>query len=195
MNALRILLLGLLLVTAAAETVTNRPPTWAKPLTNVAVANLHQVSPALFRSAQPSAAGMKQLEAMGIRTVVNLRSFHSDRDELKGTTLRHQHLTMKAWHPEHKEAMQFLRIVTDPKQTPVLVHCQHGSDRTGTMCALYRIAVEGWTKEDALKELTEGGFGFHAIWQNLPAWIEKLDIERLRKDAGIPPPKPRPPDS
>jgi hypothetical protein len=100
---------------------------------------------------------------------------------------------MKAWHPEYKEAVKFLQIATDPRHTPVLVHCQHGADRTGAMCAIYRVAVEGWTKEEAAQEMTGGGFGFHAVWQNLPAWIEALDIERLRKAAGVPPPKPRPP--
>lgn len=180
-------------VVAAAEPDAVRPPTWAKPLTNTSVPNLHQVSPALYRSAQPSARGMKELEAMGIRTIVNLRSFHSDRDELKSTRLRYQHLTMKAWHPEHKEAVKFLRIATDPKNTPVLVHCQHGADRTGALCAIYRVAVEDWTKEAALWEMTRGGYGFHAVWQNLPTWIEKLDVEQLRKEAGIAPPAPPPP--
>jgi protein tyrosine/serine phosphatase len=92
---------------------------------------------------------------------------------------------MKAWHPEHKEVVRFLQIVTNPKRTPVLVHCQHGADRTGTMITLYRIAVQGWTKEEALREMTEGGFGFHEIWTNLPKWIQELDIESIRKDAGI----------
>ena len=69
----------------------------------------------------------------------------------------------------------------------MFVHCQHGSDRTGTMCALYRIAVCGWTKEDALKEMQEGGFGFHGVWQNLLDFINKLDIEKIKQEAGIAP--------
>ncbi len=45
----------------------------------------------------------------------------------------------------------FLRIVTDPKRVPVLVHCQAGADRTGTMCAVYRIAVRAgaWKRHPA----------------------------------------------
>jgi protein tyrosine/serine phosphatase len=76
-------------------------------------------------------------------------------------------------------------IVTNPKRTPVLVHCQHGADRTGTMCALYRVAVQNWKKEEALREMTQGGFGFHEIWENLPVWFEKLDIKAIKKKAGI----------
>lgn len=164
----------------AAEPVTNRPSSWAQPITMEGVPNLFQVSTNLYRSAQPTAQGMQNLKRRGIVTIVNLRSFHSDRDELGTTGLGYEHLSMKAWHPERKEVERFLQIVTDPKKTPVLVHCQHGADRTGTMCAMYRIVVQGWTKEEAIREMTGGGFGFHEIWDNLPPWIQSLDIETLR---------------
>ncbi|WP_282598360.1 tyrosine-protein phosphatase, partial [Pseudomonas chlororaphis] len=42
---------------------------------------------------------------------------------------------------------------------PVLMHCKHGSDRTGLMSAMYRVVVQGWSKEEALNEMTGGGFG------------------------------------
>ena len=164
-----------------------RPESWATAVPLSGVPNLHQVSKDLFRSAQPSALGMKNLKENGIETIINLRSFHSDRDEIGETGLGYEHIYMKAWHPERKEVVRFLQIVTNSKNKPVLVHCHHGADRTGTMCALYRIVVQGWTKEAAIREMTKGAYGFHKIWANLPAWIEKLDIESLRKDAGIRP--------
>ena len=122
---------------------------------------------------------------MGIETIVNLRSFHSDRDEVGQTDLQCERIHMKAWHPEREEVVLFLRIVMDPKRTPVLVHCQHGADRTGTMCALYRIAVQGWTKEEAIREMTAGGYGFHEVFDNLPEWIAELDIESIKREAGL----------
>ena len=61
----------------------------------------------------------------------------------------------------------------------------HRADRTGTMCALYRIAVQNRTKKEAVQEMTKGGFNFHAVWDNLPEWIEEIDVESLKKDAGI----------
>lgn len=173
----------------AEDAAPKRPSTWAVPMEMPGAPNLHQVSPDLYRCAQPAAEGMQNLKQKGIKTIVNLRSFNSDRDELKGTGLGYEHLFMKAWHPERKEVVEFLRIVTDPKRKPVLVHCQHGADRTGTMCALYRVVVQGWTKEQALKEMTDGGYGFHEVWQNLPEWIDRLDVEAIRKEVGIPIPK------
>jgi protein tyrosine phosphatase (PTP) superfamily phosphohydrolase (DUF442 family) len=169
----------------AETSQTNRPPHWAKAIQMEGVPNLHRVSETLYRSAQPSVEGMKNLKAMGIETIVNLRSFHSDRDEIGDTGSAYEHIYMKAWHPEEEETVRFLQIVTNPKRSPVLVHCQHGADRTGTMCALYRVAVQGWSKEEALKEMAQGGFGFHGIWENLIRWINGLDIERIRDRAGI----------
>lgn len=179
-----IVILGLAVVTGALANL--RPARWAQPVAAEGVPNLHKVSDALYRSAQPTAAGMRSLEAMGIKTVVNLRAFHSDRDELAGTNLHGEHIKMTTWHPEVEDAVKFLRIVNDPQRQPVLVHCQHGADRTGTMVAIYRIAVQGWTKDEALHEMLEGEFGFHGVWANLKPWVEGLDIERLRRQAGLP---------
>jgi protein tyrosine/serine phosphatase len=132
-------------IVLAAERSRNRPASWAQPFKLDGVPNLHQINTNLYRSAQPTAQGMRNLSKKGVKTVVNLRSFHSDRDEIGSSGLGYEHIYMKAWHPERKEIVRFLQIATDPKRTPVLVHCQHGADRTGTMCAVYRIAVQDWT--------------------------------------------------
>ena len=174
---------------ATTDTPVQRPPAWAQPMTLPGVPNLHKVSETLYRSAQPTAVGMQNLKKLGIETIVNLRSFHSDRDEIGMTGLAYEHIYMKAWHPEEEDVIRFLQIVNNPKRTPVLVHCQHGADRTGSMVALYRIAVQGWTKEAAIREMTQGGFGYHEIWINLPPWIRDMDITALRRKAGIPMPE------
>ena len=53
------------------------------------------------------------------------------------------------------------------------------------MCALYRIVIQGWQKEDALKEMTEGGYGFHGVFENLLEYVNGLDIAAIKKRAGI----------
>jgi len=178
--------LVLLSMAYAVETSQpNRPPHWAQPIQMKGVPNLHKVSDTLYRSAQPSAEGMRNLRAIGVETIVNLRSFHSDRHEIGDTGLAYEHIYMKAWHPEEDDAVRFLQIVANPRRDPVLVHCQHGADRTGTMCALYRVAVQGWSKKEAVEEMSQGEFGFHGIWDNLIQWINALDVERIKKRAGI----------
>ena len=169
----------------SSPVATPRPGYWATPLQRKGLPNLHQVTPTLYRGAQPTAVGMRQLKAMGIRTVLNLRSFNSDREELGDTGLAYEHIAMKAWHPEQEDIIRFLQLTTDNNRTPVFVHCQHGADRTGLMCAVYRVAVCNWTKAEAIREMTQGGFGHHTIWTNLVTFIQELDIDAIKKEAGI----------
>ena len=172
-------------VAGADSLIANRPKTWAQPVKLAGVPNLYRVSDALYRGDQPSHLGMENLKKLGLKTILNLRSFHSDRDEIGETGLAYEHIYMKPWHPEEDDAVRFLKIVTAPKRAPVLVHCQCGADRAGTMIAVYRIAVQGWSQAEAIREMTEGGFGFHQTWSNLPKWIQELNIDRLRRQAGI----------
>lgn len=162
-----------------------RPDAWAKPLKVEGVPNLHRVDAGLYRSAQPTEEGMRRLKAMGVKTIINLRSFHSDRDEIGETGLGYEHIYMKAWHPEKKELVRFLQIVTDPARRPVLVHCQHGADRTGLLCAVYRVAVQQWSKEAAIQEMTRGGYGFHTTWSNLLSYLRDLDINDIIRRANL----------
>ncbi len=170
-----------------AESVEKKPrkQQWAAPIEKPGLPNLHRASQDLYRGAQPTAEGMRQLKRMGVKTIVNLRAFHSDRDEAVEIGLAYEHIRMKAWDPEDEEVIRFLRVVTDRDRTPVFVHCQHGADRTGLMCAVYRMAVYGWSKEEAIEEMTQGGFGFHRVWKNLVKYLRKLDVEEIKQKAGI----------
>lgn len=160
---------------------------WATALERRGLPNLHRVTDDLYRGAQPTADGMRRLREMGVRTIVNLRSFHSDRDEIGDSGLAYEHIYMKVWHPEDEEAVRFLQIVTDKARTPAFVHCKLGSDRTGLMCALYRVAVGGWSKAEAVEEMTEGGFGYNKAFGNLVGYLRRLDIDEIRRRAGLAP--------
>jgi protein tyrosine phosphatase (PTP) superfamily phosphohydrolase (DUF442 family) len=197
---------AVLLMTTACSTPADRPqpatsdvgsarkpaarPRWyAEPVARPGLPNLHRVTPRLYRGAQPDAQGMRELAKMGVKTVVNLRSLHSDRDEIGSLPLSYEHINMKAWHPEDEDVVRFLRIVTDESRGPVFVHCQHGADRTGLLMAVYRIVVQGWPKERAIDEMTHGGFGYHVIWKDLIVYLRALDVERIRREAGLAPPR------
>lgn len=161
-----------------------RLTTWAKPLKVVGVENVYRVSPDLYRSEQPTPIGMGNLEKLGVKTVVSLRAFHSDRDLIRGTELGYERIRFETWAPDDEELVRFLKIASDDSKTPVLVHCLHGSDRTGAMCAACRIVIQGWSKDAAITEMKSGGYGHHKIWGNLEKWIRGLDIDALRAKAG-----------
>ncbi len=158
---------------------------WAVPVKVDGVPGLFRVTPNLYRSGQPTFQGLINLKAMGIKTIINLRDFHSDREEVLAAGLEYERIHMKAWFPLEEVAVRFLTIVNDPARTPVLVHCWLSSDRSGTLIAIYRIAVQGWTKQEAIKEMTEGDYGFHRELIDLPFWVNIADIERIKREAGI----------
>ncbi len=158
---------------------------WAVPVKVEGVPGLFRVTPNLYRSGEPTLQGLLNLKAMGIKTVINLRDFHSDRQEVLAAGLQYERIHMKAWFPLESVAVRFLKIVTDPKRAPVLVHCWLSSDRSGSLIAIYRIAVQGWTKEEAIEEMMEGDYGFHRILIDLPFWVNIADIDRIKREAGI----------
>ena len=156
------------------------PPT---PLSEPGLKNLYRLTKDLYRGAQPTAEGMRSLQALGIRTVVNLRALHSDRDELGETAVDYVHVNVNPFRPKDRDVVEFLRVVTDPNRLPAFVHCQRGIDRTGLMCAVYRIAVCGWSKREAIEEMTAGPFGYDAVFRNVVEYLWQADVDELLRQA------------
>lgn len=160
----------------------SRDKRWAQPVAGiVGTRNMHRVSDTLLRGGQPTAEGLRSLAAMGVRAVVSLRTYHSDRRRARKLGISYYRLASRAYNARGLDAAQFLAIVTDPDKQPVYVHCLHGSDRTGTMVAVYRMVIDGWSRDDALREMIDGGFGFFPGWRLLVRYVEELDIEPLRE--------------
>ncbi len=169
---------------AAGDHAAGRPARWAEPIERPGLPNLHRVTPVLYRGAQPTAEGFRELARLGVKSVLSLRGFHDDDVPIE-VGLAHERISFKAWHAEDEDVVRFLRYVSDPAHQPVFVHCQWGADRTGMMCAIERVAIEGWSKDAALEEMTQGGFGFHPEWQNLVRYVRELDVETLAREAGV----------
>ena len=176
-------------VAQKAELATGAAPrTWAQPVALEGVPNLHLVDDNFFRSAQPDAQGFQNLATQhGLRTVISLRAYHSDRPLVRGLDLRLVRFPIHTWHIEREDvvgALQTLRRAR--REGSVLLHCQHGADRTGLITALYRILYQGWGKDAALDEMQNGDFGYHAVWAHIPRYIRRVNVERLRREVGVP---------
>lgn len=178
------------LFAACAATVPGgprlRPAEWAQPVIGTGLDNCYRVTPDLYRCGQPSAAGMRELTALGVRSVVCLRAWHDDEHEARGTGLRLFAVPMSAGGMDYPELVVALRAIVAAEK-PVAVHCWRGADRTGAVVAGYRVAVDGWTPAAASEEMVAGGFGQAAMYDNLRALIAGLDRARLRADVGLPP--------
>ena len=181
------LLACLLLLPAAlrsgAEGPRVRPAEWAQPVIGTALDNCYRVNADLYRSEQPDQRDLPGLKALGIRSVVSLYEFFRDPRAFEQAGFRLFQHRMAAGSLTEEDLWRVLASIrAAPK--PVLVHCWHGSDRTGAVVAAYRIAFQGWTQEQAIDELVNGGHGFHAAsYPNIVTLIRSLDVEKLKQVA------------
>ncbi len=166
---------------------TPRNPRWAVPLERPGLPNLHRVSPTLYRGGQPTREGLEELRRLGVKTVVSLRAVHGEREAVAAAGLGYERISFKVWHPEDEDLRRFLAIATDPARQPVFVHCQRGADRTGTATAVYRIAVEGWSREEAIEEMVKGGYAFEPRFSHLTKYIRSFRIDSVLPVKAQPP--------
>ncbi len=119
-----------------------------------------QVGDHLYRGGQPTAAGFRHLQAMGVKTVVSLRAHRSrdaarrrERELVESLGMRWVSLPMRMyWRPSDAQVQTFLALTANPDSRPVFIHCQHGEDRTGSLVAIYRVATQGWRPNRAYRE-------------------------------------------
>ena len=81
------------------------------------------------------------------------------RPEAERLGLGYQWLPLSVWDPPtDAQTAEFLAVVTDKSRSPVFVFCADGLNRTGEMTAIYRMAHDGWSVEEAIKEMDDAGF-------------------------------------
>jgi protein tyrosine/serine phosphatase len=144
--------------------------------------NLYKISQDIYRSDQPEKNDMLLLEKMGIKTIVNLRNGTNDNHEAKGTSLNLIHIPMHARAISYEKMLVCFKQI-EKAEKPLLIHCHHGSDRTGCVIAIYRMMYCGWTREEAMSEFLREDFGYHKFWfPNIRKFIENIDIEKFKAD-------------
>ena len=125
--------------------------------------NFQKVDDHVYRGAQPTNSGFKDLAELGIKTVVDLRDIgeHSQADERKVVTdlgMRYISIPMQGMStPKNEQVAAVLRLLNDTTSEPVFVHCKRGADRTGTVIAVYRISHDSWENKRALSEAKSYG--------------------------------------
>ncbi len=166
---------------AQADTARVRPLAWAQPVIGVELGNFYQLTDQVYRSQQPDDEEMRMLQAMGIRSVLNLREFHSDDDEARGTSLALYHVPVAAGDIDDRFVIEALRAI-HLAEKPVLIHCWHGSDRTGVVSAMYRMVFQAWPRAQAIDEFINGGYGYHArFYPNIERYLETVDVDAIRR--------------
>jgi protein tyrosine/serine phosphatase len=179
-TSIAVLVLALWSATLYAAEQQARSTKWAQPITTDQLQNFYKLDDKVYRSEQPDRKGFGYLKSFGIRNVLNLRDHHKDDAKAKGSGLTLYRVEMRAGKITTDEVVAALRIIKRA-EGPIVVHCWHGSDRTGTVSALYRIIFQNWSKEEAVEELMNGGYGYHAMYKNIPAFIRSADIDDIKR--------------
>ncbi len=124
----------------------------------------------------------------GIRTIFCLREVRGLDAERR---MAEQNQINFVFHPidTHKPVpeeywMEFLKMTQDPQRTPLLVHCAMGCHRTGFFCAIYRMVIDGWPREKALKEMESYGFDLNSHTE-LVKGLRQLDPVKIREKLKI----------
>jgi protein tyrosine phosphatase (PTP) superfamily phosphohydrolase (DUF442 family) len=150
------------------------------------IVNFAEVSPTVYRGGQPDAEQLGALQKMGINIIVDMRSGNRS-DERDAVTKLGIEYVQIPWHcpfPHDRPFAKFLQVVGDNPGKKIFVHCRLGDDRSGMAIAAYRMAEEGWSADQAMKEMRTFGFpGLHRIICQPPAAYEHSFPERLKKDA------------
>jgi protein tyrosine phosphatase (PTP) superfamily phosphohydrolase (DUF442 family) len=155
---------------------------FARRLTLKGVGNFAEVTPNLYRGGQPKQEGLESLAKMGVNTIVDVRLTGADKERAAAKKLG-MDLIPLPWHclfPKDDPIARFLGYLREHPEKKVFVHCRYGDDRTGMMIAAYRMAVEGWTAEEARSEMN--AFGFHKVVCASLVGYEKTFPDRLKKD-------------
>jgi protein tyrosine/serine phosphatase len=196
-NYIGLLFLAVILLSSGCATYKStsaigpRPSTWAVQMKSTCdVSNFYKINSNLYRSAQPTEGGIAQLvdpkAGIKIKTIIDLREFHGDTIPVAASEFRIEAVPMNAGEEDSKvidkDVIKVMKIISNQKNGPFLIHCKYGSDRSGLMSAMYRIIYQRWTKDEAIDEMVNGGYGFHYMWyNNIIEYIRKADIDKLRK--------------
>jgi len=161
------LVFTLLAVLVSASAVVAQPAPAPAEVTNpsIHIKNFGQMDARFFRGAQPAKNDYKDLAALGIKTVIDLRDDPKDyeRPLVESLGMKYVNIPMLGkQYPTPEATDLFLRTVNDPATGKFFVHCAGGRHRTGAMGAVYRFQFYNWTFDQAYQEMKH--YDFYTQW-------------------------------
>jgi len=174
-------------LTAPQPTHTSNPP--RNDYTGLT--NFGKVTNEIWRGAQPTTAGYKNLVESGkVKSFLSLRhGTNRDTATLKVENIqgvRCFQVAMREWDPGQDNLRQLAlavktlkRLSDNPQTRPVYVHCKAGRNRTGFVVATYRIVYQGWTPEEAVREMR--AYHFARPYSRVEWFLKNLDVPRFTK--------------
>jgi protein tyrosine phosphatase (PTP) superfamily phosphohydrolase (DUF442 family) len=131
----------------------------------IKIRNFGQMDERFYRGAQPKKDDYKDLAALGIKTVIDLRDDPADyeRPLVESLGMNYVNIPMMAKeYPTEEVTRMFLKVAGDPATGKFFLHCAGGRHRTGAMGAVYRFQFDNWTFDQAYAEMKK--YDFYTSW-------------------------------
>ena len=148
--------------------------------TRIDIDNFAKVNASYYRGAQPDDDDYADLAALGVKTVIDLQrdGIPGEQKLVEAAGMRFHRIGMTTHEPPTKEQLAlFLKLVNDPANQPVYVHCAGGRHRTGVMTAVYRMHHDRWNGEQAFKEMKQYKFGADFLHPEFKRFVYAYRIE------------------
>jgi protein tyrosine/serine phosphatase len=133
----------------------------------------------VLRGAAVGKDGYATLKALGVKTVIDLRTTENERKQVEAAGMTAIAIPIEMSRDGLKEKVdRVVALMASTANQPVYVHCRHGQDRTGIVIAAYRMKQQGWSQVAAETEMQ--AFGFNDVWVNFKKFIRRYGAD-LRK--------------
>jgi len=132
---------------------------------HIKIKNFGQMDDRFYRGAQPKEEDYKDLAALGINTIVDLRDDPKDYEKptVEALGMRYVHIPMIAKkYPQEEQLGTVLKLINDPATGKFFVHCAGGRHRTGVVGAVYRFNLYKWNYEQVYAEMKD--YDFFTRW-------------------------------
>lgn len=174
---------------ALALTIPAAAQNAAFSLSRVRIDNFGMINANYYRGAQPKGRDYADLAALGVKSLIDL----TDDDGLASEPAMAKSAGMKSFKipmnghvpPTQAQLGQFMKIVNDPQNQPVYVHCVGGKHRTGVMTAAYRMIHDGWTGDRAFEEMKHFKFGMDFLHPEFKRFVLAFNAQ---PKGSVPPP-------
>ena len=112
--------------------------------------------------AQPTGDAYVKAAASGFHAVLSLRTAGEgidlvrERAQVEKAKLRYFNIPVVTSAPRPEQADEFIRLVKDPANHPMLINCA-SANRVGAFMMIYRVLEQGWSEDKALDEAVKIG--------------------------------------
>jgi tyrosine-protein phosphatase SIW14 len=155
---------------------------------DIKIKNFGQMDDRFYRGAQPREEDYKQLAAIGIKTVIDLREDPTDYEkrDAEAAGMRYVNLPMSdKEYPPAATIDQFLKLVDEPSTGKFFVHCAGGRHRTGVMGAVYRFNHYNWNFDQVYAEMKK--YDFYTRWGHgeMKKFVEDYAVSFQNRNAAV----------